>query len=237
MCQAKTKAVKTQLVFLVVSFIVMRVFAQPVKDSLERYVRILEYRPNDLPALSKAAEYSIYLGGREEEASKKKIYFEQSLAYAEKCKMLYPHAWQTYIALAAAFGGMQQLSKDKSFKKSCAINVKLWIDQALKINPDYAASWSMLGMWHYRMTNLGTVESLFAGELKKEASLLKAYQCLEKAIQLNEHEARFYFLLAMISRKMNLKDEARSHLLKAIEQTGGMDLFFIQKCEEQLVKI
>lgn len=237
MYRVKTKAVKTQLVILVVSFIGMRVVAQPVKDSMETYVRILEYRPNDLTALSKAAEFCIYLGGRQEEASKKKIYFEQSLVYAEKCKVLYPHAWQTYIALAAAFGGLQQLSNDKSFKKSCAIQVKSWIEQAVKINPDYAASWSMLGMWHYRMTNLGRIESFFAGELKKEASLHKAYLCLEKAIQLNTNEPRFYFLLAMISREMNLKDEARSHLLKAIEQMGGRDPFFTQKCQEELGKI
>ncbi len=237
MCRANTTVVKTHLVFLMVSFIMQGLFAQPAKDSLEAYVRILEHSPNDLSALSKAAEYSVYLGGREEKEPKKKMFFEQSLAYAEKCKVLYPYAWQTYIAQAAAFGGMQQLSKDKNFKKSCAINVKLWIEQALKINPDYAASWSMLGMWHYRMTNLGTVESIFVGELKKEASLHKAYQCLEKAIQLNEYEARFYFLLAMITKKMNLKDEARSHLLKAIEQTGGRDPFFTQKCEEQLAKI
>lgn len=236
MCRANPIAIKSHLVFVLATFIMTGLFAQPVKDSLETYARMLESRPKDLSALSKAAEYCVYLGGREEEASKKKIYFEQSLAYAEKCKMLYPYAWQTYIALAAAFGGMQQLSKDKNFKKTCAINIKLWIDHALKINPYNAASWSMLGMWHYRMTNLGTVESFFAGELNKKASLLKAYQCLEKAIQLNEHEPRFYFLLSMISSKMNLKDEARSHLLKAIEQTGGRDPFFTKKCEEQLVK-
>lgn len=229
----KQKSLIFAIIFVIWSF---DGFAQTLQNQLNSNLKILESKANDLNALYRVSEAYIFLGGKEENDIAKKKYFEKASSYAEKCRQVNAESWQANYALALAYGAMQQISDDKNFRKTCAKTVKEWIDKALKVNPKHADSWSVLGVWHYRMANLGKLESIFIGDLKNGASNAEAKKCLQRAIQLEPNDLKFYPIIAKIYQVTNQNTEAEMYLKKAVSMAGNNPeyKFLVKKCNEML---
>lgn len=218
----------------------IKISAQTLTYEIDYYQNILSKQPNDLHASYKLTEALVFQGYKAESDTEKKVWFDRARFISDNCYSIYPKTWQSNYINALVYGALQQISTDPGFRKECAYKVKMWIDESIKLNPDHAASWSVLGLWHYKLASANGFHAVFLKNLKQNASFKDAQIHLNKAIELSPDEPRYYAMLAKVYLELHMPINAESQLSRAITICrGNMNkyAFVFQKCNELLNQI
>ncbi|HNP24114.1 MAG TPA: hypothetical protein PKM63_12695 [Panacibacter sp.] len=174
-----------------------RQFKEP--EALNRYSRIAEMNPKDLPALVKCTELNCSIGNRTPDKNAKKRYYLAAGDYAQKAYIVDSASADANYAMALVAGKMTEVEEEKKKIVEFVNLSKIYDDKALAINPNHAKANYLMGKWHYEIVNLSwvkraAVNTLYGGLQKGSIDSAIAY--LEKSRRLDQYFVRNYFDLA-----------------------------------------
>jgi tetratricopeptide (TPR) repeat protein len=186
-------------------------------EALQKYLDVLRYQPNNLPALTKASELYSIVGKHQASKDKQKEYFRNAKTYAQKALQVNSNSSEANVAMALAMGRMAMIASGED-KIRAVRDVKAYSEKSIQLDPNNFKGYHVLAKWHYEVSDLNAVEKWLVKvtyEALPKASLDDAIRYYEKSRQLNPSFLLNYLELARCwHRKNNNK--------KAIEMLEAM---------------
>ena len=142
---------------------------------------------------------SIFIKAQNEKNNKKKMqYYYKGLKEAKKALQLAPNNGYANFWVASYLGRIGELEGTKQSIIN-SYEVKKYALIAIEIEPEYDASYHMMGRWHYELADLTWFERSIASLVyttPPEGSYEKAVEFFRKAIEINYNDIRHHFWLA-----------------------------------------
>ncbi len=184
------------------------------KAALIKFREAQKLKPTDLTVLCKCSDLSGSIGNKEKSLKLRNKYFETSLSFAKIACNTYPKSDEANVSMSIALGRIA-LTKNGKDKIELVKDIKSYADNAIKLNPNNAIAWHVLGKWYYEISNLNFIEknavNLFFGKLP-EASFQKSINAFEKAKILSKDFMQNYLELARAYKKTGQNRLALSNL-------------------------
>lgn len=189
-------------------------------EALTFYLAAEKLEPdNVLLLLCIARQYRHQMADAKDIKEKRRL-GELGKAYAEKALALAPNESEAHLSVAISHAKMTPILGN-SEKLEASRKVKSAVDKSLELNPGNDLAWHILGSWHQRLAELGTVKRAIArlvyGELPA-ASNEEAVKCFQEAIKLNPNRLIHHIELGITFARIGKKEEAK----KCIEKGLGM---------------
>lgn len=158
--------------------------------------------------------------------------------YAKRAQALAPDDAETHLSVAISHAKMVPILDNKE-KVEASRQVRAAVDKSIALDPNKDLAWHVLGGWHQRLSELGTVKRALAKMLYGEmppASNEEAVKCFEKAIQLNPKRSIHHIELGRSYAQLGKAEEARKCIEKGLEMpdTGKDDKEVKQRGRETL---
>ena len=188
--------------------------------ALNAYQKAVELDPNNYEALWKLSRAYVDVGETLKDKDKRREYFEKAEEFARKAIEVNPDGSKGHLTLSIALG---RVALDASPKERIRLSkeIKAEVDKALQLDPNDDIAWHVLGRWHRKLATLSWIEKKFAniflGGVPKEASLEKAVEAFQKAIELNPGHINHHLELAITYEKMGQKEKAIAEYKKVLE--------------------
>jgi FimV-like protein len=168
-------------------------------EALDKYKQVLVADGNNLKALIKSAELSAAVGARLPNKKDKQLYFQSSLAFAQRALAVNANSDDANYVMAVASGKLTDVESENKKIVAYVKDVKNFSDKALAINPKHAKANYTLGKWHVEMVNLSGIKKaavkLFYGGLP-DGKIELAIQYFEKCKQYDQYFMLNYLDLA-----------------------------------------
>ena len=168
------------------------------KGALSAFQEVLKIRPTQLYALSKCSELCSRIGKRQTDNKDRDRYYEAARIYAFTAIKIDSLNSDANCSMAMALGRFT-MSKSGKEKIITAREIRKYVDQALKSDPDNFKAWHVLGRWHYEISNLNIFEkaavNLFYGGLPP-SSINDAIRAFERSQSITKGFILNYFELA-----------------------------------------
>jgi tetratricopeptide (TPR) repeat protein len=165
-------------------------------EALDKYKQVLVQDANNFKALVKCAELSAAIGARLPAKKDKQLYFESTLAFAERAIKAQENNADGYYVAALVHGKLTDVETENKKIVAHVKDVRALADKALSINPNHARANYILGKWNMEMLNLSGIKKaavkLLYGGLP-DASIEAAITAFEKC-----RTADPYFILNYI---------------------------------------
>jgi len=156
-------------------------------EALAIFEQVLAIQPDNYEALWSASLMSAWIGNREDNKDKKKLFFNASKDYAVKAMNIDSAAYYSNYVMAVAIGRMALISSTKERVGSAKI-IKFYADKAILADSTEPGGWGLLGRWHHKLLVLNFAEraaaKLLFGGLPEGASKEKALYSFKKAIEI-----------------------------------------------------
>lgn len=185
-------------------------------DALAKYRDILKIQPANLGALVQASLLSTREGFRQKDKAARQALYTEAKGYADQAIAADPSNAEANFAMAVVLGRMGMIAGAKE-KVAAAKEVKKYVDIALKLKPDYAEAFHLLGKWHYELANLSSIEKtaakvLFGGV--PPGTIEEAIANYERCRKLKPSYIIDYYDLAIAYHQNNQDTEAMEVLRK-----------------------
>jgi tetratricopeptide (TPR) repeat protein len=187
-------------------------------EALAAYQKALAEKPDDPAILRKIAKQYVEMAldapGKGEKLRLAKLGYDTAL----KAKKLDPNDPEGRLTVAVAAARLGFYSDAKT-KLELSKVVKQEAGEAIRLKPNYALGWHMLGRWNYEISSLNpllkTVAEAIYGKMPA-ASYEEAVRSLGKAAQLEPNNALFQAELGRGYLATGNKEEARKALQKSL---------------------
>lgn len=188
--------------------------------ALENYQKAFQADSTNYEAAWKLSRAFVDVGEVQEKKETRRTYYQQADNYARKAVEIDSlgakgHLWRS-IALgrvALDAGAKERVQMSKEIKKEG--------DRALELDPTDDIAWHVLGRWHRKLATLSWIEKKFAnmflGGVPKEASVQKAAECFQKAIELHPEHLNHYLELGLTYEELKQKEPAIAQYQKVLE--------------------
>lgn len=179
--------------------------------ALELLLQADAAQPNNAAILHKIAKQYSDLAFAEKSAASKRALATQALAYAQRAAALAPNDAVCALSLAICHGHFAVTGGVRE-KVELSRAMKVEIERALQLDPNYAWAHHLYGRWHLELADLGRTArflvKLFYGALPR-ASFSEGIQHLRRAAELEPREPSHWFELGFALEKIGRHDEAR----------------------------
>ncbi|NOX37428.1 MAG: tetratricopeptide repeat protein [Calditrichaeota bacterium] len=188
--------------------------------ALDFYLKAVEADANNYEALWKLSRAYVDVGEKLTDKDQRKEYFKKAEEAARKAIEVNPNGSKGHLYLSIALG---RVALDASPKERIRLSkeIKAEVDKALELDPNDDIAWHVLGRWHRKLATLSWIEKKFAniflGGVPKEASVEKAAECFQKAIELKPDHINHHLELAITYEKLGQKDKAIEEYKKVLE--------------------
>jgi tetratricopeptide (TPR) repeat protein len=147
--------------------------------------------------------------------------------YAKRARALDPKNSETHLSVAISYAKMSSVLTSKE-KVEASREIKKSVDEVIKMDPKQDLAWHLLGGWHQRLAELGTVKRALARVLYGElpaASNEESVKCFQKAVELNPNRLIHHIELGRTYAQMGNAAEAKKWIEKglAMPNTGKDD--------------
>lgn len=188
--------------------------------ALEHYQNAFRADSANYEVAWKLSRAYVDVGEVQEKKETRRTYYQEADNYARKAVEIDSlgakgHLWRS-IALgrvALDAGAKERVQMSKEIKKE--------VDRALELDPTDDIAWHVLGRWHRKIATLSWVEKRFAnmflGGVPKEASVQKAAECFQKAIELHPEHLNHYLELGLTYEELKQKEPAIAQYQKVLE--------------------
>jgi tetratricopeptide (TPR) repeat protein len=188
---------------------------EPIK-ALEYYLAAEKIEPENLHLLlSIARQYRHQAADTSAIATKLRL-FQKAMSYARKAQAKAPQEAEAHLSVAITYAKMLPILGN-SEKIEASREVRKAVDKAIELDPANELAWHVLGSWHLRLSELGTVKRTLAkllyGSLP-EATPEQALKCFQTAILLNPKRPMHHIELGRTYAQLGKTAEAK----KAIEK-------------------
>ena len=212
-------------------------------DAIREYKKAYQLSPNGFDVLSKLANaYNDYGEDlKDSNSDGAETYFEDAIKYAEILKNKFPARAESYFLVASAYGNLA-LYKGGRDKVRLARNLEKYAKKAIEIDPTFAPSYVVLGIYYRETATLNVVEKTFAtaflGGLPV-GSLNDSVRVLLKAEELSPNSIYPHFELAETYEKLNDEDKAIVEYRKVLELpvSDHQDKMKKQKADKRIIKL
>ena len=147
-------------------------------------------------------------------STERRKYGETALSYAQRAVALAPKLSDAQLAVAICYGRLLNLVPVRT-EVEYSRKVHEFTLKAIELDPKSDYAWHMLGRWNQAVATMGgltrAIVAVVYGGLP-EASLDKARDCFEKALQLNDKRVSHHIELGRTLASMGKKDEARKRI-------------------------
>jgi len=186
--------------------------------ALDKYKQALLLEKNNLDALCGASLMCNRIGNRESDETKKKAFFRTAHVFAEEAIKINPKSSKANYVMAVAKGRIAMISGPKD-KVAASRDIKKFADNAVRLDPNNAAAWHVLGKYNYEISNLnfaerGAAKLLFGG--LPPGDNRTAIQCYEKCKSLDAAFITNLFDLSKSYLQEKQNDKARQLLNQAL---------------------
>ncbi len=140
--------------------------------------------------------------------------FDTAVGYAEHLRNAYPESGAAWFMLAATTGKLAQFQGGKQ-KVRTGRAVEEYVTKAIELDPNYAPSYLVAGIFRREVSQLNWVQRLAANALfggVPSGTLEQSKELLRKAISLDRTLLIGHWELAQTCLAMNRPDEAIVHL-------------------------
>jgi tetratricopeptide (TPR) repeat protein len=190
------------------------------QDALKQLKRALAIDPDDPEALIWTARAYLDLGDMTPTTAsdwqdKRKEYYRTAEGYAQKAMKLDPNSTWGHFYVAVAMAKIASLSSVKK-QIELAYEIRKQVDKSIALDPDNGFAYHLLGVWHRRMAEIGSMKRFMAlvfmqGSVPK-GSMEKAVQYLKKAISYNPRVITHHLELAKTYVDLGKIKLAEKHL-------------------------
>ena len=190
-------------------------------ESISVYEKTLEARPGDYQVLWRLSRSYDLQSNNEKKRSDKRKTLEKAVDYAEQAISANKEGYEGHLYLAQSLGKMSSVVGSEEKVKN-TYRIKDAAKEAIRLNPSYFGSYSILGIWHRKVATANWMEKNLAGMLfggLPEASLEEAEENLKMAVKLKDDDIESHYELALVYKKLRRKDEAAKELEKALQCT------------------
>jgi len=187
-------------------------------DALAAYQKALAEKPDDPAILRKIAKQYVELALDAPSKGERLRLAQLGYDTALKAKKLDPGNAEGRLTVAVAAARLGFYSDAKT-KLELSKVVKQEASEAIRIKPDYALGWHMLGRWNYEISALNPLLKKLAEVIygkMPSASADEAVRCLGKAVQLEPDNALFQAELGRGYLAAGKNEEARRALQKSL---------------------
>ena len=158
--------------------------------------------------------YGRFIAGGDE----KRLLFEQAIELANRAIQADSNNAGAYLELVRAIGQhSNHISKVTALKENYAKKSREGIENAIRIDPEFAAAYVSLGRWHVGIiARIGS----FAARVTYGAKKKVAIESFDRAIELNIEDKAGYFEIAVGYQELSYKkykEEVHDLLKRAIE--------------------
>jgi tetratricopeptide (TPR) repeat protein len=137
-----------------------------------------------------------------------------ALGYAKRAVALAPKSSEAHLSVAICHAKSLEFYTNKE-KMEALRQVKIFADKAVSLDPANDLAWYILGRWHQRVADLGTLKRKVAemayGGLPK-ASNDDAAKCYNKAISINPNRSPYLVDLGITYASMAKADDAKKFI-------------------------
>jgi tetratricopeptide (TPR) repeat protein len=188
------------------------------KEALGFYLAAEKIQPENVSLLlSIARQYRHQAADAPSIAEKMKL-SHTGKDYAKRALALAPNESEAHLSVAISHAKMVPILDNKE-KVEASRQVRASVDKAIELDASKDLAWHVLGGWHQRLAELGTVKRAMARMLYGElpaASNEEAVKCFQQAIKLNPDRLIHHIELGRTYAQMGRTEEARKCIEKGL---------------------
>lgn len=189
-------------------------------EAYKKYAQVAEIDTKNMAALVKCTEINSAIGARQKDKNTKSIYYNAAQAFAQKAYVADSNTADANYAKALAAAKMTEVAEENKQIVAWVRQTKLYIDRALKLNPNHARANYTVGKWHYEMVNLSwakkaAVKALYGGLPKGDMDSAIFY--MEQCRKLDIYFVQNYLDLAKAYQYNNRPAQAIEVLNKLVK--------------------
>ena len=183
------------------------------------YRQALELQPDNYEAAWKNARALVDLGDMTKNDDQRRGLYLKAENSARLAVADQTNGSKGHLFLSIAIG---KVALDEGPKERVRLSkeVKFEVDKALALDPQDDTAWHVLGRWNRRLATLSWIEKKFAdiflGGVPKDASVERAAECFEKAIELNPGHILHHLELALTLEELNDREGALREYVKVL---------------------
>ena len=188
------------------------------EDALTQFLGVLKIDPNNYEATWNASLLYSKIGNRMTNEDQQKSYFNLAKQYAQKALKINANDAESNYVMSVAMGRMALISGPHD-KVSAARDIKNYVETALKLDPQLADAWYVLGLWNYDVANLNFFERAAANMLfggLPDGTVPNAIAAYKKAIQYDPTYILYWKDIAMAYYDNDQKADAIAALKTAL---------------------
>lgn len=143
-----------------------------------------------------------------------------ALTYAKRAVSLAPNDAEAHLSVAICHAKSLELYSNKE-KMAALRQVKASTDKSLALDSKNDVAWYILGRWHEKVAELGTMKrkvAEFAYGSLPNATNDDAVKCFRKAISINPNRSPYNIDLGITYAAMGNQADARKHIEKGLAQ-------------------
>lgn len=181
---------------------------------------MLKAKPMNLDLLLQASHFAANLCAPSENKKLRACYINKAANYAQRSIEVAPTSKDAHLNYIIALGLLSEIANKPSEKLAHAQIIKEEAELLLNIDSLFAPAHFALGKWHLSLASLSWLEKitceLMFGGMPKEASLVTALKCFERAIKLQPDYILFYYNKALALEQLGHYREASKTLKKSL---------------------
>ncbi|HRG57995.1 MAG TPA: hypothetical protein PK323_03505 [Bacteroidia bacterium] len=213
-----------------------------VDKALSCFEMLLKSDSSNIQYLCNASIFYSKKGNEFADKQTRLNYFNKAYYLARKSLVISSNFPESHYCMALAMGRMNEFASTKT-KISNAKEIKLHIDETLKLNPMHAGAYHLLGRWHRTMAGFNTLDKLlissFYGGVPKGYSYDASVKAFRKAIAFEPFYKLHQYELAQTFFEMGKPIEALFWFKKAlaISSKNKIDLLIDNHCKKALIEL
>ena len=187
-------------------------------EALGYYLPAEKMEPNNVQLLLRIARQYRHLMQDAEDLSEKLKHGGTARGFAERAVKLAPEDPEAHLSVAISHAKMVPILGTKE-RLEGSRHIKDSVDKAIELDPKKDRAWHILGCWHQRLAEIGSIKRALAAVVYggvPEASNEDSVRCLKKAIELNPDSLIHYIELGRTYAQMGQRDDARKFIEKGL---------------------
>lgn len=175
---------------------------QQLKDleAIEKYKKAAFIQPSNQQAILKCAELSCAIGNRQQDPDKKVQYYKEAYQFANAAYKIDSSKAPANYMMAVVYGKLTEVEKKNDALVNYTRLIKYYADKSVKIDPQFARGWHVLGKWHLEMVSLSGIKKaalkmIYSGT-GTEATINEAIANMEKCKSMEPYYCLNFYDLA-----------------------------------------
>ena len=194
-------------------------------ESLAMFQVLLKTDSNNVDYLGYASTMFTKAGNMQSDEKKRFDYYRQGEYLAKKAIKIDPNNAEAHYAYSLVVGRLSEQASSKQ-KVANAKLIKSEADACIRLQPNHAGAYHILGRWHRTVAGFGIIEKMainaLYGGVPEGGSYDEAVKCFKKAIQLEPAYVLHYYELAVTLHERDASAADKTDAVAALKKAMSL---------------